>query len=93
MKIILSDGLLLDSRKLSKTQPYGPSGTFHDFTGTPATDRIDYILPTKGIDILSYEVVSDKACRFDAKKRANPKSKTAEYPSDHFPVAVKAIIK
>lgn len=93
MKIILSDGLLLDSRKLSKTQPYGPNGTYHNFTGTPLFDRIDYILTTKGIDILSYEVVSDKACGFDAKKRANPKAKIPEYPSDHFPVAVRAIIK
>ena len=63
-------------------------------TGMPYhNDRIDYVFVTKGIDVLSYEVVSDKATDFDAKKRANPQKKIPEYPSDHFPVVVRLVLK
>ena len=94
MQILFADGVLLDSKKLSKTPPYGPRGTWHDMTGTPKDgDRIDYVFVTKGVDVLSYEVVSDKASDFDAKKEANPQKKIPEYPSDHFPVAVRLLLK
>lgn len=94
MQILFADGVLLDSKKLSKTPPYGPRGTWHNMTGIPCNnDRIDYVFVTKGIDVLSYEVVSDKATDFDAKKRANPQKKIPEYPSDHFPVVVRLVLK
>lgn len=63
-----------DSKIVSKTKPFGPTGTFNAFKfHEPVTLLIDYIFVSKGnIDVLKYAVFSD--------------SKDCKYPSDHLPV-------
>ena len=44
IQILKSDGLLLDSREISKTPPYGTVGTTNQFNlNAPMKNRIDYI--------------------------------------------------
>ncbi len=92
MKIIFADNSIQDSKKASKTKPYGTNGTFHRFTGNPVYPRIDYILSSKNVDIYSYSVITDKLSGYDDMPKPE-KGKRTEYPSDHFPVAVRAVIK
>ncbi len=47
-------------------------GTFNDFKGTAAGDKIDYILTLPGVKILEAEMLHDHS--------------DGRYPSDHFPV-------
>lgn len=63
-----------DSKNISKTKPFGPTGTFNGFKfHEPVTLLIDYIFVSKGnIDVLKSAVLSD--------------SKDCKYPSDHLPV-------
>lgn len=71
----------IDTYEASIETPKGSFGTFNGFdTTTPAKDRIDYILadPSKNIEIVSYEVLSNK---IDSK-----------FLSDHFAVLVKIIL-
>ena len=95
MRIIFADKSMQDSKLASKSRPYGPEGTYHAFKGTPRSTRIDYIITSRNVDIYSYETISDKLTNFDiAKKNAGENAdKIPEYPSDHFPIAVKAAIK
>ena len=67
---------LNDTNKISKSKPFGPTGTFNGFNfSKPVLDRIDYIFTSKdGIQVLKYAVLSD--------------SKDCNYPSDHLPVLV-----
>lgn len=75
VKIILSDGLLKDSRVLSKKAPTGTIGTTNGFKeNSPAKNRIDYIFVTKGIRINTYSVLNDKP--------------NGHFTSDHYPVMV-----
>ncbi len=93
MAEILSDGLLKDSKTISKTPASGPGGTFHNFTGIPKFDRIDYILLTGGFDVLSYAVLDDSAADLEASPAKGADGGAALYPSDHFPVVVRAVLK
>jgi endonuclease/exonuclease/phosphatase family metal-dependent hydrolase len=71
LKTVLDDGLLI-----SKTQLYGPSGTFNGFNPLlKVARRIDYIFTAK-LNVLSYGHID--------KKRADN-----NYISDHLPVLVK----
>ncbi|TGV02184.1 endonuclease/exonuclease/phosphatase family protein [Flavivirga rizhaonensis] len=65
-----------DSKEISETLPFGPSGTFNGFHfDKPVTHRIDYIFVSKKtIKVSKYAVLSD--------------SKDCKYPSDHLPVFV-----
>ncbi len=65
-----------DSKKVSKSQTFGPEGTFNGFKfNEPVKDRIDYIFTSKNlIDVKKFTVLSD--------------SKNCKYPSDHFPVCI-----
>ncbi len=92
MNLLSADDSIQDSKKVSKTKPYGTNGTFHAFTGIPKYPRIDYILTSKNVDVLSYAVITDKLSRFD-EKIDKTKKKQTQYPSDHFPVAIDAVIK
>lgn len=67
---------LNDSKKVSATKPFGPTGTFNGFNfNKPVSDRIDYIFTSKKhIKVLKYAVLSD--------------SKDCKYPSDHLPVII-----
>lgn len=78
INIIRSDGLLKDSRDISVKAPKGTEGTFHGYNlDGKTTQRIDYVFVTKGIKVLSYEVVNDDI-------------KYQKFASDHFPVLIKA---
>lgn len=68
---------MLDTRDISETPPFGPSGTFNGFKfGEPVTRLIDYIFVSKSpaIQVKKCAVLSD--------------SKNLRYPSDHLPVWV-----
>jgi endonuclease/exonuclease/phosphatase family metal-dependent hydrolase len=78
-----SEGIFLlkkemkDTREVSKTLPFGPSGTFNGFKhNEPVTRLLDYILISKdtGFKVEKFAVLSD--------------SKDLKYPSDHLPVYV-----
>jgi len=63
-----------DSRKLSRTPPLGPVGTFRGFKrGTPPRDRIDFIFVSDEFEVLEYKTFDDTY-------------KNGGNPSDHLPV-------
>jgi len=71
---------LRDAARVSKTPPYGPSGTYNGFHLDQApVDRIDYIFVDQRFDVLKYAVLSD--------------SLDARYPSDHDPVVARVVLK
>jgi len=69
-----------DARLVTSGKPFGPFGTFTGFEFyEPVKDRIDYIFCSKkNIIVKKYGVLTD--------------SKESRYPSDHFPVMIKAEI-
>lgn len=69
-----------DARMASETIPFGPFGTFTGFEyNEPVKDRIDYIFCSKNmVKVKKYGVLTD--------------SKSQRFPSDHFPVMIKAEI-
>lgn len=73
--------VLNDSKTVSRTKPFGPTGTFNGFKfDKPVRNRIDYIFTSKeNIIVNKYAVLSD--------------SKDCKYPSDHLPVLVNISIK
>lgn len=69
---------LLDSKTVAEIV-HGPEGTFNGFNfNKPVNRRIDYVFVSNSIKIKKYAVLSDN---WDLK-----------YPSDHFPVIVKATL-
>ena len=75
IQILKSDGLLLDSREISKTPPYGTVGTTNQFNlNAPMKNRIDYIFVTKGIQVNKY----GNECQY------------GHFSSDHFPIMIEA---
>jgi|SRR6218665_3410118 len=72
---------LNDTKKISQSKPFGPSGTFSAFEfQKPVTLLIDYIFTSKNnIDVVKHAVLSD--------------SKDCKYPSDHLPVYTELYIK
>lgn len=77
IQIIYNDGLLIDSRKVSKQPPYGPEGTFNSFKlDAPMKKRIDYIFVSKDVTVNKYAVLTDY--------------QYGRLPSDHFPVVIQA---
>lgn len=76
-EIFLLQKEMKDTRAISKTQPFGPSGTFNGFKhNEPVTRLLDYIFISKnsGFKVEKYAVLSD--------------SKDLRYPSDHLPVYI-----
>lgn len=73
-------GILTDAKTISKSKPFGPSGTFNAFKfHEPVTRLIDYIFVSKKAGVFKYAVLSD--------------SKDCKYPSDHLPVLAEIILK
>jgi endonuclease/exonuclease/phosphatase family metal-dependent hydrolase len=71
-----------DTRDITETKPFGPSGTFNGFKhDEPVTSLIDYIFLSKNNEfkVKKYAVLSD--------------SKDLKYPSDHLPVYVEISYK
>jgi endonuclease/exonuclease/phosphatase family metal-dependent hydrolase len=78
IKAIVADGLLYDSYLLTKQPPYGTVGTFNGFKlDADLKSRIDFIWVTKDVVVEKYGVLNDMPY--------------AKFPSDHFPVMIKAI--
>lgn len=76
-EIFLLKKEMKDTRAISKTQPFGPSGTFNGFKhNEPVTRLLDYIFISKdaSFKVEKIAVLSD--------------SKDLRYPSDHLPVYV-----
>ena len=77
IQIIYRSGLLKDSYLITKRPPYGTTGTFNSFKpDTPMIDRIDYIWVTPDVTVEKYGVLNDMH--------------DGRFPSDHFPVVIKA---
>ncbi len=76
IQIIYNSGKLNDSYKITSTPPYGPVGTWHDYSLDTKYDRIDYIFVTDGISIHKYGALSDNIHK--------------KLPSDHYPIMVEA---
>jgi len=71
---------LRDARAVSRSAPFGPSGTFNDFRTTPTESRaIDHVLLGSRIDVERYAVFSQAI--------------DGRVPSDHFPVLVDLSLK
>lgn len=72
---------LNDSKNISQSKPFGPTGTFNAFEfQKPVTVLIDYIFTSKNnVDVLKHAVLSD--------------SKDCKYPSDHLPVYTELYLK
>ena len=58
----------------SVPEPAGPSGTFHNFSGKPASARIDWVLFKGALKPVAAETIT--------------RNNDGHYPSDHFPVLV-----
>jgi endonuclease/exonuclease/phosphatase family metal-dependent hydrolase len=81
-RIIALKKVMDDSREVSQEKPFGPSGTFNNFTHKePVTKLIDYIFISKNsiLKVKKYAILSD--------------SKDLRYPSDHLPVYVEINFK
>ena len=73
IRILREAALLRDSRTISQTKPYGPSGTFHDFDLTNFADEpIDYIWVSPDVRVDNYRAITDQD--------------HGRLPSDHFPI-------
>ncbi|MCE4563038.1 endonuclease/exonuclease/phosphatase family protein [Maribellus sp. CM-23] len=71
---------MADSRDITEEPPYGPTGTFQGFKmDAPQENRIDYVFVNSKVKVLKYATLTD--------------SKNQRFPSDHFPVFVKAVLK
>ena len=66
-----------DSYAASETPHTGPHKTFHGFRGDPLA-RLDYIFTTPDVRILAHSTFDDRP--------------GGAYASDHYPVAVKAVV-
>ena len=70
---------LMDSRSIAKIR-FGSEGTFNGYEfHEPVKRRIDYIFVNDKVNVLKYGVLTD--------------SKEMRYPSDHFPVLIRASLK
>jgi endonuclease/exonuclease/phosphatase family metal-dependent hydrolase len=79
-QIQILSSYLNDSRKVTKSPPYGPEGTFTSRFANPISqERIDYIFVSNGIDVLTYASVTDNNGKY--------------YPSDHIPVIADIVLK
>ena len=77
MQVLYNDGMLLDSKLVSKEPPYGTEGTFNSFRlDAPMKNRIDYIFVSKDVTVNKYGVLND--------------SQYGHFPSDHFPIVIDA---
>lgn len=77
IQIILKEGTLIDSKKITKLPPYGTAGTFQSFKlDAPMLHRIDYIFVSEEVRVNKYGVLNDM--------------QYGRFPSDHFPVMINA---
>ncbi|KGI61282.1 endonuclease/exonuclease/phosphatase family protein [Prevotella sp. DNF00663] len=78
IQTLLGDGLLADSYRITQQAPYGTTCTYHGYkVPKPGNDyRIDYVFVTKDIRILQYGSLNELPY--------------GRFPSDHFPIMVKA---
>jgi endonuclease/exonuclease/phosphatase family metal-dependent hydrolase len=77
IQVLYNDGLLIDSRNVSKQPPYGSEGTYNNFKiDSQMKSRIDYIFVSKNVTVNKYGVLND--------------SQYGRVPSDHFPVVIDA---
>lgn len=77
IQIIYNDGKLKDSYQIIRQPPYGTIGTFNAFDlHAPMKDRIDYIWVTDEITVYKYGVLNEQ--------------QYGRFPSDHFPVMIRA---
>jgi endonuclease/exonuclease/phosphatase family metal-dependent hydrolase len=79
IRLIHESGLLLDSYEVTEEPPYGTVGTFNSYRlDSPVKNRIDYIWVTHNVKVKKYGVLNDLPY--------------FRFPSDHFPVMIKAEI-
>lgn len=77
VQILQTDGLLKNSYDVTEQPPYGTPGTYHGYhMDREALNRIDHIFVTDGIRVLKYGTLNEIP--------------NGKYPSDHFPIMIKA---
>ena len=77
IQVIYNDGMLIDSKLVTKMPPYGTEGTFNSFSLEDSKEgRIDYIFVSKDVTVNKYGVLTD--------------NQYGRLPSDHFPVMIEA---
>ena len=77
IQVIYNDGMLVDSKLVSKRPPYGTEGTFNGFKlDAPLENRIDYIFVSRDVTVNKYGVLNE--------------SQYGRLPSDHYPVMIEA---
>jgi endonuclease/exonuclease/phosphatase family metal-dependent hydrolase len=77
IQIIYDSGLLNDAYLVTQAPPYGTAGTFNSFQpDAPMKNRIDYIWVTPDVQVIKYGTLNDM--------------QYGRFPSDHFPVMIKA---
>ena len=75
MRLLTANALgLRDARAASKSRPFGPAGTFNDFSMSSDAKAIDHILLGREVDVERYMVLAQLI--------------DGRWPSDHFPVLV-----
>jgi endonuclease/exonuclease/phosphatase family metal-dependent hydrolase len=79
IQTIYNSAKLNDSYLVTRKPPYGTEGTFNAFQlDAPMKNRIDYIWVTPGITVKKYGALNDM--------------QYGRFPSDHFPVVIKAAL-
>lgn len=80
ISILYDSGVLYDAYKVSESQPYGTVGTFNGFRiDRPTNGRIDYIWVTEHFSVSDYATLNEQ--------------QHGHFPSDHFPVVARLVIK
>ncbi len=77
-KIVNNSGILVDTYNSAKVL-HAPTGTFNDYGKRHTDRRIDQIFVSNQIEVEQYDIITDKV--------------DGKYPSDHYPVRAKIIIK
>jgi len=81
---VLEHGLFRDAKRVSRTPPHGPPGTFNGFDINRAPDRrIDYVFVSDHFEVHRYGVLTDTYLHEDGLR----------FPSDHLPVVTEVTLR
>ncbi len=82
---IVNSSKFQHARDVSKTVPYGASGTYHAYSGVSKA-FIDYIFTSKNIKVLKYVILTDRIGAQPCDEPKIGKRQDVDYASDHFPI-------
>lgn len=83
-EMVMEHGLFRDAKRVSKTPPHGPPGTFNGFDINRSPNRrIDYLFVSGHFEVHRYGVLTDTYLPEGALR----------FPSDHFPVVAEVTLR